>query len=183
MDPTTKYNLKLRAIDETRHFILFVGYVWLALSLFEIHKLAVLRTQHIGSRLGFKLGLDLVNALVLGKIVLIGDSLHLGEQLKDRALIYEVLFRSAVFAVLLICFEISEEVVIGMLHGKTMTQSIPPLGGGGVEGIVLVSIMLFACLIPLFAILGIRRALGDAEFHSLLFDNNSKRQAARPAAR
>lgn len=183
MDAAKKNKLKKRAIDETKKFVLFVGYVWLALGLFEIHKLAVLRALHVGSRLGFKLGLNLVNALVLGKIVLIGDSLHFGEQLRKKALIYHVLFRSAVFAALLICFEIFEEVAIGVLHGKTVAQSIPPLGGGGPEGIALAGIMIFVSLIPLFALMGIRQALGDAEFYSLIFENRSTVDAAKSATR
>jgi hypothetical protein len=112
--------------------------------------------------------------LVLGKIVLIGDSLHLAERFKDRALIYPILFRSAVFAVLLVSFNILEETVLGMFHGRTMAQSIPQIGGGGLEGKALVMVMIFAALIPLFALTEARRVLGDAEFHSLFFEDRTK---------
>lgn len=184
MDATRqKRELKERAIDEAKNFVAFVGYLWVVISLFDIHKLVVLRAQHINSPLGFKLGLNLVNALVLGKILLIGDSLHMGEQLKDQALIYRLLFRSAIFAVLLVCFDIFEEVAIGMFHGRTMAQSIPEWGGGGLEGKALVSIMAFVILIPLFAFVEIRRVLGDAEFHSLVFENQPKSGAAKPGTR
>jgi hypothetical protein len=180
---TREHNLKERAVEEAKKFAAFVGYVWVVLSLFDIHKLFIFRAQHLASPIGFKLGLNLVNAIVLGKIVLIGDSLHLGEQLKDKALIYRILFRSAVFAVLLLCFEIVEEVVIGMFHGRTVAQSIPQWGGGGPEGKALAAAMVFLTLIPLFAFMEIRRALGDAQFHALLFENRTTARAAKPETR
>jgi hypothetical protein len=172
-----KRKLKEKAIRELKKFAEIVGYLWVVISMFDIHKLIVFRTQHLNLPIGFKLGLNLVNALVLGKIVLIGDSLHLGEQFKDKALIYPILFKSAVFALLLVCFDILEEVVIGMLHGKTMARSVPQLGGGGFEGNVLVGVMIFIALVPLFAFMEVRRVLGDAHVHSLLFDDRTKAAA------
>jgi hypothetical protein len=166
--------VKERALEEAKKFAVIVVYVWAVISLFDVHKLVVLRQQHLESRLDFKLGLNLFNAIVLGKVVLIGDSLHLGEQFKNKALVYHTVFRSAVFAFLLVCFNIVEEVVIGIFHGKTIVQSIPQMGGGGLEGKVLVGIMTFVALIPLFAFTEIRRVLGDAEFHSLFFEDRTK---------
>lgn len=174
ISPEHKRELRKRAITEARRFAEIVMYLWVVLSLFDIHKLVVLRTHHVKSLLSVTLGLDLLNAFVLGKMVLIGDNLHVAERFKDKALIYPVLFRSATFAVLLVCFDIVEEVVIGMLRGKTLAQSVPPLGGGGLEGTALVGVMVFVALIPLFAFTEVRRVLGDAEFHSLLFENRSK---------
>jgi hypothetical protein len=166
-----KYNLKKKAIAETKKFAAMVMYVWVMISLFDIHKLIVLRNYHLESDLTSTLGLNLLNAIVLGKIVLIGEILHLAERFKDRALIYTILIRSSAFAVLLVCFEIVEKVVIGMFHRKTLAESIPEMGGGGLEGIALVGVMLFVALIPLFAYTEMRRVLGNAELHSLLFED------------
>lgn len=169
-----KRKLKERAVSEARKFIEFVAYSWVVLSLFDLHKLVVLRQEHLDSQFGFRLGLNLINAVVLGKVVLIGEGLHLGEHFKDRPLIYPVLFKSAVYAATLVVFEIVEETLIGTFHGKTMAQSIPKMGGGGLEGLVLVGAMIFVVLIPLFAFMEIRRILGEAEFYSLLFKKRTK---------
>lgn len=169
MNAVQKRSLKDRVIVEVKNFAWIVFYSWVAISLFDIHKVIVLRTQHLESALHFKLGLNLLNAVVLGKVVLLGDTLKLAERFKNRALIYPILFKSACFAVLLVCFEIVEGVVIGILHGKTVAQSIPQMGGGGLEGKALVGMTLFVTLIPLFMSTEIRRALGEAEFHSLMF--------------
>jgi hypothetical protein len=76
--------------------------------------------------------------------------------------------------------EIVEEVLLGMFHGKTLAQSMPQIGGGGLEGILLVGPLLFVVLIPLFAFMELRQLLGHTEFHSLFFEerkNVGKRAA------
>jgi hypothetical protein len=183
MDLEHKQQLRKRAIEEAKKFAAFVGYVWVVFSLLDIHKLFVLRMEHLDSRFGFKLGLNLINALVFGKILLIGDSLHLGEQLKFNTPMYQVLFRSAVFSVLLVCFEIIEEVGIGLLHGRTIVQSLPQWGGGGMEGQILAGVMGFVVLIPLFAFMELRRLIGEAEFHALMYPSRTKADEAKRGTR
>jgi hypothetical protein len=174
---------KDRLIDELKRFAVIVVYFWVGLSLFDIHKLAVLREQSSEPALHFKLGLNLINAVVLGKVVLIGESLHFAERFKHRALIYPIIFKSAIFAVLLVCFAIAEDVILGMFHGKTVAQSIPEMGGGGLEGKALVCLMFFVSLIPLFTSTELRRVLGEAEFHSLMFADRPKAGASQPSSR
>ena len=52
--------------------------------LLELHRLAVLREQHPMSPVGYRVGFALINALVLGKIILIADAFHLADDFKDR---------------------------------------------------------------------------------------------------
>jgi len=70
---------------------------------------------------------------------------------KDKALVYSILFKSAVYAAILVCMDILEEVMVGIFHGKPAAQGMTEVGGGGMKGIVLVGIMAFVLLIPLFA--------------------------------
>jgi hypothetical protein len=88
-----KRRSKERAISEARKFAEFVAYLWIVISLFDLHKLIVLRQQQLESQFGFRLGVNLVNALVLGKVMLIGEGFHLAERFKGRPLIYPVLFK------------------------------------------------------------------------------------------
>jgi hypothetical protein len=39
------------------------------------------------------------------------------------------------------------ETLVGMWHGKTATDSIPDVGGGSLEGILVVGVMMFVVLI------------------------------------
>jgi len=56
-----------------------------------------------------------------------------------------------------------------MFHDKTIAQSIPALGGGGLEGILLVGLMVFIVLIPFFSFMEIARVVGEDELLSIIF--------------
>jgi len=56
-----------------------------------------------------------------------------------------------------------------LFRGKTLAESVPEIGGGGLEGQLLVGVMIFVVLIPFFAFSELRRAMGEAEFNDLVF--------------
>src|ERR1700758_5307555 len=111
--------LKTGALDESKKLFGIFIYFWVLLSLFSFHKALVLKEEYLLYDQGFAL----VNALVLAKVVLIGEFFRVGDRLKNRPLIYPIIFKSAVFALLLICFHILERTLTGVLHGKTVLQS------------------------------------------------------------
>jgi len=173
-----KRTLQERAATETKRFVAIALYLWVLFSLFELHRFAVLKGVGLTSISGYRLGFAAVNALVLGKVILIGEAVHVGEQLSDKRLISSVLFKSAMFALLLVCFDMVEEVIIGVIHGKSVLGSIPQVGGGGLEGIVIVVIMAFVLLIPFFLYAEVQRVIGKDKLRSLILRGRSKADAA-----
>ena len=165
-----KTSLKEKAISEAKKFAVIVGYLWVLFVLFEIHKITILRGQSPATPLGYRVGFAFINALILGKIILIAEAFSFGERFKNRPLVYAILFKSAAFSILLVCFDILEEVIVGLVHHKTITQSMPTLGGGGgMEGMLLVALMVFIVLIPFFSFTEIARVIGEDELLSILF--------------
>jgi biotin carboxyl carrier protein len=173
------HRLKTGAIDETRKLFGIFIYLWVLLSLFSFHKALVLNEEYVIYDQGFAL----INALALAKVILIGEYFHVGETFKDRPLIYTILFKSAVFAALLICFHIIEETLIGILHGKTFFQSIPSIGGGKLQGILMIGVIMFVVLMPFFAFRELDQALGTEELRFLLFGDKTEAGAAPPITR
>jgi uncharacterized protein (DUF1810 family) len=90
------------------------------------------------------------------------------------------MFKSAVFAVILLCFHMIEETLLGVFHGKTLSQSIPNIGGGTLQGILMVGIIMFVVLMPFFAFRELGRAIGTKQLHSLLFGGETKAGTAPP---
>jgi len=84
----------------------------------------------------------------LAKVIVLGEHLPAVERFRHKPLVYAILFKSVLFSAMLICFEMLEEVLVGLFHGQTIAQSIPELGGGGVEGILLLGVIMFVVLIP-----------------------------------
>jgi hypothetical protein len=144
--------------------------LWVLLSLFELHRFVVLRGVGLGSISGYRLGFAGLNALVLGKVILIGEALRLGEGHDKKRLINAVLLKSALFAVLLVCFDIVEEVIVGVIHGRSFLLSIPQLGGGGLAGMCLVAVLGFVTLIPFFLFTEVQRAIGKDKLYSVILE-------------
>ena len=161
--------LKEKVIVEAKKFAVIVVYLWLLFMLLELHKVAILRVEDPMAPLAYRVGFALVNALILGKIILIAEAFHFAERFKTGPLLYAILFRSALFSVLLVCCDMLEEVLVGVLHHKSIAESIPKLGGGGMEGILLVGLMVFIVLIPFFSFAEIAQIIGEDKLFSMMF--------------
>jgi hypothetical protein len=114
-------------------------------------------------------GFAIINALALGKVLLIAKALHLGEWIEDWPLIYPTLLKSALFTIVLACFKILEDAGLGMYRGKSFQQSIADLGGGTLNGILCVSLIMFVTLIPFFVITELQGILGEGKLMQLFF--------------
>src|SRR4051812_1307272 len=140
--------LKQKVIHKTREYLVISFYLFVVFSLFEVYRSLILASHGIDYALH---GLALINALPLGKVILVAQELYLGDQLRDAPLIYPTLLKSFVFTVVLACFKIAERFAVGSFHGKSFHESIADLGGGTWEGILTVAALLSFMLILFWA--------------------------------
>ena len=160
-----KKSLRARALEELRKFLMIFSYLWLVFFVFLVHEWVVLASNNIGFRF---YGLAVLNALVLSKIMLIAEALRFADGLKNKPLIYPIAFKSVSFSALLMVSYIVEEIVVGLFHGMVIAESFPKVGGGGLAGVLTVGGILCIALVPFFAFREIARAIGEAEFRSLM---------------
>jgi len=155
----TKLTLKQRALRGAREYLMISLYLFVVFGLFAIYKSVILAEEHIDFE---PQGLALINALALGKVILVAQELHFAEQFRGAPLIYPTLLKSFAFTIVLACFKIVEEVVVGMLfHGKSFQDSIAVLAGGSWKGLLLLTVLLFVVLIPFFGFTELQRVFGD----------------------
>ena len=163
----TTLSLKQKVLEEAKRMLFITAYLSVLLSVFELHRLGVLRAQHLPY--SYRVGFSLINALILAKVILIADALHAGKRSAGATMLATVIRRSVIFAIILICFNTVEDVLVGLFHGKTLAESLPELAGGGLEGQLIVGVMIFVVLIPFFAFAELRRAIGQDAFDDLVF--------------
>lgn len=144
-------------------------YFWLLTGLFTVYKSLVTND----SNLIFHNGFAIVNAWILAKVVLVADHLKIAENLRHKPLIYPIIFKALVFCLLLMCFYLGEEILVGVWRGKTVVESFPDIGGRSWKGVAVVSCILFVCLIPFFFYRELSRALGKDELYSIVFKRGS----------
>jgi len=167
-----KRSLKEWLVDEAKRLFFIFVYLFVFLSLFSIYESIILAKHQITYR---PYGFALINAWLLAKVILVAEDLRLGGWFfKDRPLIYPILFKSFVFAVVLICFFILEKAIVGVWEGKAITESIAGFGGGGLKGFVSVGTIMFVVMIPFFVYREISRVIGESELRSLIFTGRTK---------
>jgi hypothetical protein len=158
-------HVKERVAHEVRLFFFIFLYLFIMIGLFTIYERIVLAQHQIRYA---HYGFALVNALVLAKVMLIAEDLHLGRRFENRPLIYPVLVKSVLFAVVFICFHVVEDVLMGLWDGKSFRASIPGLGGGGIAGYLSIGLIMSFALIPFFAFTEVSRVLGPGVLQALL---------------
>jgi hypothetical protein len=163
--PKAKPSLKARLYDELRKFLMIFSYLWLVFFVFLVHEWAVLASNHISFRF---YGLAIVNALVLSKIMLIAEALKFADRLNDKPLVYPIAFKSISFSVLLMVSYVVEEIAVGLFDGKSVGESFPDVGGGGLVGLLTVGGIFCIALVPFFGFREIARVIGEAEFRALM---------------
>jgi hypothetical protein len=150
--------------DGIRLFWIFL-YLWVLLGLFAVHKSIVLNEPNFFYHEGFAF----INAWLLAKVMLTAEIFHVADNLRHKPLIYPILFKSAVFSMILISFYIIEEVLIGIWHGKPLTENLPVISGRGLEGILVVGFLMFVVLMPFFALREIGRDIGQDKLYQSFF--------------
>lgn len=116
----------------------------------------------------FAYGAALVEAMILGKVVLIGEVLHLGRRFDDRPLIVATIWRSLVFAIFAAGLIAAEHVVVALVHGRPVASEFQFSGGHGDEMVARFQLMLVA-FVPFFAIRDLARSAGLGELSAVLF--------------
>lgn len=171
---------KERLVNEARRFGVIFIYLWLLLGLLVLYESIIRRQMGLGFRTQ---AFALINALVLAKVMLVAEDLNLGGRLRGQPLIYAILGEAAVFMIVFIAFHVLESFVLGLVHGSTLAQSVPAIGGGGIAGLLTVAAIMFVILVPYFAFRDIGRALGPREFRRLLLTRPASAETAAATPR
>jgi hypothetical protein len=159
-------DLKERASEEFKRFIVIFLYLWIVFGLLSIHKSLVLSQHHLDYQ---EHTFAIINAFVFAKVLLLGEHFHLGTRFAGKPLIYPILHKCFDFTVLLICFHIIESVVVGVWRGNTLANSLPPFLGWNPRGLLAVGVICFVLLLPFFGFREIARVMGRREMRALLF--------------
>ncbi len=164
-----KKNLKARALEEMKEYVFITVYLWLLFALFADYKRILLQENGINL---WNQTYAIVNALILAKVVLLGEVLDLGKSLRKQALIWLVLGKALLFSILLMAFHIAEESVRALVQHRPVPDSLQDFGGGTWTGLVVYTALLFVTLVPLFAFKEVQRALGHDMLWKLMFTRN-----------
>lgn len=165
--------VKKRAQEEFRRFLIIFAYLFVVLALFQLHEYLILRQHGISYE---KYGFALIQALILAKVMLIGEAMKLG-RISDRSRIVIIIFRAAIFALFFLAFKILEEAIRALIHGEDVIHNITAPGGSTPAAFIL-ALILWIMLIPYFGFVELGRGFGVDSLKHVLFSAEDKKVVA-----
>jgi hypothetical protein len=166
-----KESLEERALKEFKRYVVIVLYLWVLFALFAGYKRVLLHENGISV---WNEGFAIVNALIFGKVILIAQALSLGGTLKDGALVWIVIRKSLLFAIVLMLFHIGEEAIRAWFKDLPLSTAVADFGGGTWLGLLTYAAIFFVVLIPFFAMQEVAEVLGADALWSLMFTSGRK---------
>ena len=171
----SKPSLGQRIIDELWEFAICAGYLYVCFTALAYLKSAILHAHGIEFA---PFGFAAVKALICAKFMSVGHMLRLGDGHKNQALIWPILHKSFAFLLLLIALNASEEVIVGLLHDRSITASLAEVGGGTFDQLFATSIIGLLILIPFFALRELGDVVGGHTLFRLFFEPRRKPDSA-----
>src|SRR5512139_3424948 len=161
-----KKSLKEKIFHEMAEYWIIVGYLTLVFAAFTWYRRFVLAAHDITYT---NYWVPAIEALILAKVVMIGDVLHLGRRLEDKPLICSTLLKTVVFSVFVGAFTLVEHVIKSLWMGKGLTEGLIEFFGKGTHELLAGGLVTFVAFIPFFAFRELRRVFGEGKIWALFF--------------
>jgi hypothetical protein len=162
---STMTGLKQKIGREMKGFVVIYVYLTLLIGAFNVYRWLLLAEYHVDYLV---YGYTLVEALVLAKIIIVGEGFGIGERFADRPLIIPTLYKTMLFALCVLAFSVLEHLVTGLVHGKDVAGIVREVVQSRYEMLGRILIM-FVAFIPFFAFRETNRALGEVKLFDLFF--------------
>ena len=166
-----KESLRERAINELREFAVVSAYLYICFTALAYLKAAILQAEGI---VFAPFAFAAVKALLCAKFMSLGHAVHLGDHFKKRALIWPTLHRSVIYAALIFVLSAIEEVIVGLIHHRSVVDSLAGLGGGTMPQLIATSIVMLLILMPFFAFRSLADVIGERVLLRLYFEPRRK---------
>ena len=166
IDQSAKPGMKQKLARELKEMAWIFLYLALFLCALATYSTLLLREFHVSY---FVYGTALLNALIMSKIILLGEYFQLGRKHEGKPLIYAAIFKAFQYAILMAVFHVVEEIIKHLVYGHSVRSALHELMAGRLTEILARNLVFFCALVPFFAGRELRRVLGDEKFSALFF--------------
>jgi hypothetical protein len=164
-DESHKAPLKERAIEEFKVFWIVAAFLALMFGAFTSYRRLILSEFGI-SYLHY--GIGLIEALVVAKVILIGQALGVGKRFERGPLIVAALVKAVLYGAFVAAFAVLEHWIGALVHGKDLASVWQEFAGLGKDEILARMLMVIVAFIPFFAFWEADSALGKGKLLALL---------------
>lgn len=162
--------LVAKARQEFIEYMFNVLYLTVVFASFTIYRRLVLAAHDI---VYTNYWFALIEALVLGKVIMVGGVFRLGRGLEHKPLIYPTIYKTVLFTILVAGFKVVEHAIKGLWTGVGVAGGLAEFAERGFHIILANGIVVFVALLPFFAIKELGRVIGRERIAGLFFRRRS----------
>ena len=163
---TKRSNLKKKIVHEISEYLINVCYLTLVFAAFIQYRRFLLAIYDITYT---NYGVAVIEALILGKVIMIGEVVRLGRGLEQKPLIYPTLYKTFIFTVFVGVFKVIEHMLKDLWNGSGFTAGLVAFSGKGLYEVLANSLIIFVAFIPFFAVKELGRVFGGDKIGALFF--------------
>ena len=157
---------KERVRHELIEYAINVVYLAFVFAAFTVYRRLVLAAHDITYT---NYGVALIEALILGKVIMIGGVFRLGRGLEAKPLIFPTLYKAVVFSFFVYVFNFIEHLLKGLWQGRGLTGGLADFFARSPHELVAGCLIVFVAFIPFFAMKELGRVLGEKRIWTLFF--------------
>lgn len=165
--PTVRQKIEHEFV-EFAGIALYLAFFFCSLSIYSI----LLLNEFDVSTSAFAVGTALINALIVAKVILIGEYARLGKRHENKAILLSALYKSILFSVLVLAFHFVEEAVKIAIHRQGFAGALHEVR---IDLLLARSLVVFCTFLPLFAFRELQRVMGEEKFRALFFKTGADR--------
>ena len=175
LNDSSKASLRERAINELKEFVIIAAYLFVCFATVAYFKASILKAHGVSFA---PFTFAIAKALICAKFVSMGHIFHLGERFKSLPLIWPTVYKSFCFLALLLVLNALEEIVVGLIHHRTIGDSMADFGGGTLDQLIAQSFIGFLILVPFFAFRTLGEVVGERNLVQVFFGRRHSVQNA-----
>jgi hypothetical protein len=157
--------VKSRVLSELKGYAIVSLYLFICFFIVLLYE----ASQSVSKEVSWlTLGIAVGKALVLGKFILIGELFEPGTRINAPTLLHRIAWRSLSMLVVLIVFKVLEELVVGIVHSKSVSELIAEATSQPAIALLGPVLLMLLVLVPMIAAIELNRALGSAGLKGVL---------------
>ncbi len=172
-EPKSKSTMKQKAAREGKELLILFVYLGFFFCALVTYKTLLLKGYE---KVSLDYGFALINALVIAKVILLGDFVKAVHKYESRPLIVSVLYKAFLYGLLVFAFHLVEEVVKELIHHGDIGKAFHEVQ---IDQLAIRCLIIFCTFLSLFGFRELRRAIGEEEFSNMVLRTSGTAKAAK----
>ena len=162
-----KTGLKTKLSEELTSYLINFLYLSCFFGVFALYRRLLMAEYDISYG---QYGVAVFKALVLAKVMMLGDVLKLGSRLHGNPLIITALYKTLIFTIWVVLFRVLEVTAVRLLHGEPISGVVPELLHPSPYALLAHGLIVFVAFLPFFSLKALSGVFGGQTILKILYD-------------